>query len=327
MEYRNFGSSDLRVSAIGFGGWPMGGTQVVGGYGQTSEDEVIATVQRALELGITLFDTAYAYGLGYGEELLARALGERRKDVVVVTKCGIYYDDEAKNWRRDSRYQTVIDSAEASLRRLKTDYIDLLLIHWPDVATPFEEPMRAFSDLIAAGKIRYAGVSNFDSAQLGECLKTLQVVTDQVGYNMFDRRREPELIPFCQRHGVGVMAYGPLAHGLLTGTFTAQTAFDLKDWRAGGGIFGLPLMKGDNLLRNIEVVDRLKEVAAASGRSVAELAVAWVLRHQVVTVALVGARRPGEVEQNVKAVGWKLEPDELRRIDEILANAVGTTPE
>ena len=327
MEYRSFGSSDLRVSAIGFGGWPMGGTHVVGGYGQTAEDEVIATVQRSLDLGITLFDTAYSYGLGYGEELLGRALGARRKDVVLVTKCGIYYNDATSKYDRDSRYQTVIGAAEASLRRLNTDHIDLFLIHWPDVATPFEEPMRAFSDLIAAGKIRYAGVSNFDSAQLGECLKTLHVATDQVGYNMFDRRREPDLFPYCLEHGVGVMAYGPLAHGLLTGTFTAQTAFDSKDWRAGGGIFGLPLMKGDNLLRNIEVVDRLKEVAAASGRSVAELAVAWVLRQQVVTVALVGARRPGEVEQNVKAVGWKLEPDELRRIDEILANAVGTTPE
>lgn len=326
MEYRNLGATDLRVSAVGFGGWPMGGTQVVDGYGGAAEDEVIAAVQRALDLGITCFDTAYAYGLGYGEELMAKALGPRRKDVVLVTKVGIYFDEATGKWRRDSRYATVVESVEGSLRRLKTECIDLYLVHWPDTETPFEEPMRAMSDLIAAGKIRYAGVSNFSAAQIAECLKTTRLAANQVGLNMFDRRWEPELLPYCQRQGIGIMAYGPLAHGLLTGTFTRQTTFDAKDWRAGGTIFGLPLFKGENFQKNLAVVERLKALAAERDKTLPQLAIAWVLRHEVVTVALVGARKPSEIEENVGAADWRLTAEDLAAVDEILKDAAGTTP-
>ena len=157
MEYRNFGNSDLKVSVIGFGCWPMGGTQ----YGATDDDEEVAAVHKALDAGITCFDTAAAYGPGHSEEVLGRALGARRKDVVVVTKCGIAFNPETETFGRDSSREHILASIDKSLALLDTDYLDLFLIHWPDPKTPISESMLALQELIDAGKIRYAGVSNF----------------------------------------------------------------------------------------------------------------------------------------------------------------------
>ena len=258
MQYRRMGNSDLTVSAIGFGCWVMGGT-----YGSFVEQEVIASIHRAIDLGVTLFDTARVYGydparmqdhpsLGAGrsEELLARALGPRRKDVLVVTK-GALPTRPGQKPARDSSYASVMLDCELSLKELKTDYIDLYLIHWPDRETPMEEPMRALNDLIQAGKVRYVGVSNFSAAQLRAGRALAPLITNQVGYNLFDRRWEREMFPAAEELGVGIMAYGPLAHGLLTGTFTPQTTFEESDWRARGMIFGQALFKDENFGKNL----------------------------------------------------------------------------
>ncbi len=336
MEYRTFGNTNLVTSAVGFGLWPIGGV-VTHGYDRSASastgnegsfrQEAIAAIRRALDLGVTLFDTAPAYGNGFGEEILAEALGSYRQQVVIVTKCGVPWNEEKQTWLPDSSYEEITRSAEDSLRALNTDYIDLLLIHWPDPATPFEVPMRALNDLLQAGKVRHVGVSNFNRDQIVECERYGSLAAQQIGYNLFDRRMEPEMLPFCQARGIGVMAYGPLAHGLLTGAFTPETRLDSKDWRARGDLFGLPLMTADNLGRNVAVVERLKRVAAEAGCAVAQLAVAWVLRHPAVTVALTGARRPGEIEENALAADWRLSESELEQIDAIMADAAGTAPD
>ena len=238
MEYRHMGSSDLEVSVIGFGCWEMGG-----GYGHFETSEVIAAIDRALDLGITLFDTARGYGTGASEELLGRALGARRQEAIVVTKGALptregQMDDKPTrpglprfNPNRDARYASVIADCEASLKSLGTDYVDLYLIHWPDPETAFEETARALQDLLAAGKARYVGVSNYESRQLREACGMAPLVANQVGYNLFDRRWEYEMMPTARELGVGIMSYGPLAHGLLTGTFNAETTFEEGDWR------------------------------------------------------------------------------------------------
>jgi aryl-alcohol dehydrogenase-like predicted oxidoreductase len=332
MQYRRMGNSDLTVSAIGFGCWEMGGT-----YGSFDEREVIAAIHRAIDLGVTLFDTARVYGFdpvranndltqasgaGRSEELLARALGPRRKDVLVVTKGGLP-TRPGQPPARDSRYASVIEDCELSLRALQTDYIDLYLIHWPDPKVPFEEPMRALNDLVAAGKVRRVGVSNFSAAQLREARAHAPIITNQVGYNLFDRRWEREMFPTAEELGIGIMAYGPLAHGLLAGTFTPQTTFEESDWRSRGVLFGQALFKDENFARNLAVVDKLKAVAARKGISLPRLALAWVLANPLVSVALTGARNAAEIEDNVAALDIALTDDERAELDGIMRGAAG----
>src|SRR2546421_7693271 len=267
MEYRALGSSALRVSAVGFGCWEMEGPF----YGHIGTGEVNRAVHRALELGVTVFDTSPGYGNGRSEEVLGGALHGRRAEAVVVTKCGQYWSGE-RGWYRDSSRATILRSIDGSLRRLQTDYVDLLLIHWPDTALPFEEAMAALNDLVQAGKARYIGVSNFRSDQLRTCAALAPLVANQVGYNLFDRRWEREMFPTAGSLGVGIMAYGPLAHGLLTGAFTPQTVFEPADWRSLGDVFGQPLFTPENLARNLGVVERLKGVAQDVGTTLPRLA-------------------------------------------------------
>ncbi len=323
MDTRQWGTSDLVTSSIGFGTWPIGGTTVKEGYGGVDDDEAIAAINHALDLGVTCFDTAPAYGRGRAEALLGRALGARRKEVIVVTKCGIPYQANTDSYGRNATYDEIVSSTEESLRQLGSDYIDVLLIHWPDVNTPAEETMRALNGLREAGKVRHAGVSNFSNAQLTDCLKYGPLVCNQVGYNLFDRRREAETFAFCREHGIGVMAYGPLAHGLLTGTFTRETTFGERDWRAGGKAFGLPIFEHDNLLKNVAVVDALQAFAAERGHTVAQLALAWVLRNPAVSVALVGARKSDEIATALPAAEWPLSDDDVATIARIMAGAAG----
>ena len=215
MHYRNFGTSDLVTSAIGFGGWPMGR----GHYGSFDDDEVVRAVHLAVDLGVTLFDTAAGYGEGEGEKLLGRALEGRRDRVVLVSKGGLMELREGTRERNSSR-EALTKGLEDSLTRLGTDYLDLYLIHWPDVTRPFSEPMEALAHFREQGKIRYGGVSNFSPQQMRESMDTFPVVCNQVGYHLFDFRPEAEVFPFCRENGLGVMVYGPMAHGLLTGTMT-----------------------------------------------------------------------------------------------------------
>jgi len=312
MEYRAFGQTEMRVSAIGFGCWELGGN-----YGHFDEQEVIAAVHRALDLGINCFDTAEGYGFGKSEALLAKALGSKRKEIILVTKFGILYPDREKG--RDSRRSMALAAIERSLQFLQTDYIDVYLVHWPDPNTPFEETMAALEEIVQSGKSRFVGVSNFRPEQIEACMAARRVDVAQYGYHIFDRRMEKAVFPYCQEHGIGMMAYGSLAHGLLTGAFTPETTFAENDWRSKGGAFGLSLFSPENFATNLAVVEELKSIAARHGKSMADLALRWVLSNPVVSVALVGFRRPEEVEANMGALDWSLDQATLDEINAVFA--------
>ncbi|HUV94258.1 MAG TPA: aldo/keto reductase [Anaerolineae bacterium] len=313
MEQRRFGDSDLVCSVLGFGTWEMSTTQ----YGDIDVNEASRAVNAAIDRGITLFDTAEVYGPYHSEELLGKALGPRCKEIVLVTKVGFDYDAESKIVGRKSTYNHIITHAEGCLKRLGTDWVDLLLVHWPDHDTPYDEPIRAMEELKAAGKIRYYGVSNFSPAMMDACEKAGHLTANQVGYHLFDRRVERAVLPYCQEHGIGFMAYGTLGFGLLTGAFTPETTFVDWDWRSSGMAFGLPLFQKEHLLKELKVVKRLQELAAHYDRTVAQLAIAWVLSHPGATVALVGMRNIKELEENVAAADWRLTAEDKAEIDRI----------
>ena len=315
MEQRQLGDSGLFTSALGFGTWEMSTTD----YGHIDVGEASDAVNAAIDHGITLFDTAEVYGPYHSEILLAKALGSRRKDIVLVSKVGFDIDKKAVNQPRNSKHDFVIERAEGCLRRMETDYLDLLLIHWPDHGTPFEETMRALESLKADGKIRHYGVSNFTPEMMDECEKHGHLAANQVGYHMFDRRMESRVLPYCKRNGIGFMAYGTLAFGLLAGAFTPDTSFVEPDWRSSGVAFELPLFKPAEFAKELRVVERLKAVAGRYDKSVAQMAIAWTLGHPAVSVGLVGVRNEWELKENVAAVGWKLDADIREEIDAIFA--------
>ena len=306
MQYRKFGNFELETSVIGFGGWPMGR----GHYGSFDDTEVLRAIDASIDLGVTLFDTAAVYGWGEGEKLLGRALKGRRDKVVLVSKGGRQWDDPDNPQLRDSSKEALTKGLEDSLRRLQTDYLDLYLIHWPDESRPMSEPMEAFAEFQQQGKIRYGGVSNFSVQQMKDCLDTFPIITNQVGYHLFDFRPEADVFPFCVENGLGAMAYGSLAHGLLSGAMTPDTQFEGDDWRRSLMAFGQPLFKGDTFLQNLKKVEALKSIASEKGMTVAQLALAWVISNPAVSVALVGTRRAAEMEENAIAAEWVMSEQE-----------------
>jgi aryl-alcohol dehydrogenase-like predicted oxidoreductase len=315
MEYRQFGRTGLQVSAIGFGCWEIGGT-----YGQIDEGQFQRAVQQAIDSGINCFDTAEAYGMGVSEQALARALGPHRRDVIVVTKFGVGYD-EVPN-RRDSSRQRATASIEKSLRNLQTDYVDVYLVHWPDINTPFDETMRALDDIVRQGKARYIGVSNFRLGQLEACMQLRRIDVVQYGWHMFDRRMASEIFPYCAAQQIGVMAYGSLAYGMLAGTFRADMQFEESDWRSRQGNLGsLNLFRSlfgpDEFPRNLRAVEELKTLAAKYRKTLPQFALRWTTSNTVVSTALVGFRQPAEVEENLGALGWTISADDLAAIDAI----------
>ena len=321
MEYRAFGRTGMDVSAIGFGCWEIGG-----GYGHFDESVVVKAVQRALDLGINLFDTAEGYGFGQSEEILGRALGTRRDEAIVVTKFGILQDDG--KWYRDSSRESALAAIDRSLKALGTDYVDVYLIHWPDTDVPLEESMGALEEIVQAGKARFVGVSNFRPHLIETCMAARRVDITQYGYHMFDRRLEREVFPTIAQHEIGLMTYGSLAHGLLTGTFTPETTFDESDWRSNGTAFNIPLFTEEVFARNVAAVNDLKPIAARHGKTMAQLALRWALRNPVVSVALIGFRRPEEVEENVAGLDLSLDQETLDEIEAVFAkHGVDTAPE
>ena len=322
MEYRPYGQTGLQVSAIGFGCWEMGG-----GYGSIEETQVIAAIHRAIDLGINCFDTAEGYGMGKSEALLAKALGDRRKDVIVVTKFGINYkNDRLKG--RDSRRSMVYAAIDRSLQALNTDYVDVYLVHWPDRATPFDETMQALDEIVQQGKVRYIGLSNFTLDEIKACMAVRRVDVLQYGCNLFDRRMAKWIFPYALENGISVMTYGSLAYGLLTGAFTEETTFEEGDWRRNGGSnMSLKLFAPDVFKRNVRAVNDLKAIAERLGKKLPHLALNWVLSHPAVSVSLVGARRPSEVEDNMGAMGWELTDEVKAEVDAIFAEyEIDTAP-
>jgi aryl-alcohol dehydrogenase-like predicted oxidoreductase len=325
MEYRQFGRTDLKVSAIGFGCWEIGGT-----YGRIDEGEFRRAVARAIDGGITCFDTAEAYGMGVSEEALARALGLRRNDVVLATKFGVGYEEMPN--RRDSSRVRVLTSIDKSLQRLRTDHVDIYLVHWPDPNTPLDETMAALDDVVRQGKVRYVGVSNFRLPQIEEAMRTRRIDVVQYAWNMFDRRMQTEIFPYCAAQEIGVMAYGSLAYGMLSGTFHPGMSFDENDWRSRGGMVGnlnlfRTLFGPEHFPRNLAAVEDLKRLAAKHDKTLPQFALRWTLSNPVVGTALVGLRTPAEVSENLGALGWEASRADMEEVDAILArNGAVTVP-
>jgi aryl-alcohol dehydrogenase-like predicted oxidoreductase len=318
MRYVRLGKTDLEVSTIAFGTWSFGGE-----WGDFDRNEATASIHRALDLGITLFDTAQAYGFGVSERLLGRALGSRRDDVIVATKGGLRM--EANGLVRDDGRAWLRKGVESSLRNLGTDRIDLYQIHWPDPHTPAEETGAALEELVREGKIRHVGVSNYGVKEMEELAAAGRVETLQPPYHLFRREIEDEILPYTKEHDIGVLVYGPLAHGLLSGRMTSETRFPAEDWRSGSSDFD-----GETFARNLAVVGRLKEVASDLGLSLPELAVAWTLAHPAVHAAIVGARRPSHLEGTAGAADITMSQVDLDRIAAIMRDAAlvhGPTPE
>jgi len=313
MEQRRIGTTDLVCSVVGFGTWEMSTTT----YGEIDVTEASSAVNAAIDAGITLFDSAEVYGPYHSEEILAKALGPRRREITLVTKVGFTYTAENKVAGRDSKHDSIIAHTEGCLRRLNTDTIDLLLIHWPDHATPFEESMRALERLKADGKIRHYGVSNFNVAMMEACNRHGSIAVNQVGYHLFDRRMEAEVLPYCLEKQIGFMAYGSLGFGLLSGAFTPETTFVDWDWRSSGKAFGLPLFTHEDFLKELRVAERLKGLAARHGKSLPQLAIAWVLDNPAVSVALVGMRNERELQENIAAADWRLSAEDRGEIERV----------
>lgn len=324
MKYRALGNTGITASLLGFGMWPIGGTQHAGDYGKVDDEQAVRAIRRALDLGVTLFDTAPAYGNGRAETILGDALVGGRDGAVIVTKCAVHWDYAQDRWVTTSNREAILTSATESLRRLRTDRIDVLLIHVPDPAGSPEGSMEAFRELVDSGKVRAVGVSNFTTEQLDEYRRHGRIQVQQSGYNMIDRRIEGSMVPYVQSADIGLMTYGSLCHGLFSGTWDSTTSFAPNDWRSKGDVFGLPLFLGDNLRKNVEMSARLQKFAVSRSRTLAQLAIAWVAHHEFVATCLAGMLTPGEVEDNVKGVEWSLSPAELNEVDAILAHAAGT---
>jgi len=323
LRTREFGNSGLKTSVIGFGGWPMGKGQ----YGELDDQKATAAAKAAFDAGVNLFDTAAVYGWGYGEELMGRSIKGFRNKIVLVTKGGRRWEqgntDRTRATVSDSSPEYLNQGIEDSLRRLQTDYIDLYLIHWPDPTRPYSVPMGVLERAKKAGKIRHYGVSNFTVAMLEESLKHGRPACNQVGYHIFDRRPEAATFPFVQKNKVGVMAYGSMAHGLLTGAWTPGQKFGEDDWRRNGKNFGLTTWAPENLPANLAIVEKLKAMAKRHGKTLPQLAIAWVLSHPAVTVALCGAKEPKEILDDIGG-DWVIPQavrDEINRL--VVAEGAG----
>ena len=323
MKYRELGNTGISASVLGFGMWPIGGTQQAGDYGSVDDAEAVKAIRRALDLGVTLFDTAPAYGNGRAESILGEALSGRRQEAVIATKCAVHWDYAESRWVTTSNRKAILQSAEESLQRLGTDHIDLLLIHVPDPNGSPEGSMSAFKELIASGKVRSVGVSNFTTDQIDEYENFGKIQVQQSGYNLLDRRIESKMVGHVASRDIGLMTYGSLCHGLFSGTWTSDTTFPANDWRSKGDVFGLPLFLGDNFKTNVNVARQLQVFAAARSHSLAQLAIAWVAQHGFVATCLAGMLSVSEVEDNVEGVNWSLTESDLREIDEIVAKAAG----
>lgn len=320
MDYRNLGRSGLKVSAIGLGTHYFGWLH--------DEAASRAVIERAFDRGITFIDTADVYDLGRSEEFVGRAIRGRRADLVIATKFGWPMGggpsgapvDPRPNARGGSRHY-VLSAVEASLRRLGTDYIDLYQIHFPDPSTPIEETLRALDDLVRAGKVRYIGCSNFSAWQVSEAMWTSchhglhAFVTSQPQYNLLQREIEQEHLPCCASHGLGIVPWGPLAGGFLTGKYRREQQYPPDSLLATRPMAYERIPSEANWAK----LEALEAFAQARGRTVAELAIAWLLAQPRVSSVIAGASRPLQVDENVAAVDWVLDAAALAEIDAICA--------
>ncbi len=318
MDKRKLGFTDLHLTTIGFGAWAIGGGDWQFGWGAQDDKDSIAAIHKALDLGINWIDTAAAYGLGRSERVVREALRGRRDEVIVATKCSMVWEDSSKGMVSNRlKAWSVRKEVEESLQRLGVEVIDLYQIHWPRPNEDIEEGWTEMANLVKEGKVRYAGVSNFNVSQIKRCQAIHPVASLQPPYSMLERGVEDELLAYCAKNEIGVVAYSPMASGLLTGKFTRArlAALPENDWRRRGKHF-----QEAELDANLELVEGLAGIAGRYQRSVGELAVAWVLRRAEVTSAIVGARRPEQIEQIATASDWALSATDVEEIEAQLAH-------
>ena len=313
MELRPFGNTDLKVSVIGFGSWGIGGAP----FWKTEGDDISQrAILKAFDLGINFYDTAPVYGFGHSEKLIGKTLKSVRDQVILATKCGLRWEkQDFSGIRKNCTRESIIEEIDWSLKRLQTDYIDLYQVHWPDDKTSHQETMQALLDIQNAGKIRYIGVSNYSPKQIAHCLKYTSVVSLQTEYSLLQRSIEKETFPFCQKHNIGILAYSPLASGVLCGKYGKDTRF--SDWRSRK-IMGH--FSGEKFEKNIDKVEDLRRLSRSIGKSCTHLAINWVINQPGVVSALVGIKNSSQLEYNVNAVGWELEESYRNEIDKIFSN-------
>lgn len=309
MNFKMLGKSELKVSTICFGCWALGGK----GWGTDVDDQQsILAIRRAIDLGINFFDTADVYGNGKSEEILGKALGGAYRDVMVATKVGNRFDKDGRIYG-DLSKDHILWSIDESLKRLDREVIDLYQVHRPDDGTPIRETMDALMACIEAGKVRYIGLSNQTVEQISEYMSYGTVVSLQPPLNLLYRYAEIELLPFCLQNDIGVIPYSPMARGLLTGKYREKVTFPENDFRGAYFLFGEGAFE-----RNIQSVMALEQYAQDLSITMSQLAIAWILAHPAVTSAIVGAKRPKQIEETASAYDIKLDQDALKKIERIL---------
>jgi aryl-alcohol dehydrogenase-like predicted oxidoreductase len=326
MKYRKLGNTDLQLSEVTFGAWAAGGWM----WGGTERKDAIDAIKASYSLGVTSIDTAPIYGQGTSEEIVGEAIkGISRDRVQILTKYGMRWDLKKGDFAFSSKNnngsdidiykyagkESIIKECEDSLKRLGTDYIDLYQIHWPDSTTPIEESMEAVARLIKEGKVRYAGVSNYDAKQMAEAEKYVDVVSNQVPYSMVKRSIEEELIPYCLQNNKSILAYSPLERGLLTGKMKPGYKFSAGDHRSEISFF-----KDENLKRTDDFLELIKPIADEKNLTIGQLVLLWTLAQPGITITLVGARNSEQAIVNAKAIDSSLSSEEISLISGHLAN-------
>ena len=297
MEYRRLGRSELEVSAVILGCWIHGKS----GWHDVEDEESVAAIREAIELGVNTLDTAEWYGGGHSEQVIARAVeGMHRAELIIATKVAPTHLQRAQ----------LFEACERSLKNLNTDYIDLYQIHWPNEKVPIEETMGALSELREQGKIRVIGVSNFDERQMAGVLEHGRIESLQPPYSLFWRHTEKRILPFCREHEIGVIAYSPLAQGLLTGKFGPKLDLPEDDIRHKNELF-----KGETYPVALQAVEEVRPIAEKHGRTLGQVAINWVLCQPGLTAAIVGARNPQQARENVGGAGWRLDEGDLAKLD------------
>jgi len=315
MQKRKLGKTDLELTTVGLGTWAMGGPWEFG-WGPQNDDDAIGAILAAMEAGINWIDTAPAYGLGHSEELVAKALGQTNHKPIIATKCGILWNDK-KQKVTCLKKESVRTECHNSLKRLNVEVIDLYQMHWPDPEEDVDEAWEEMLKLADEGKVRYLGVCNFNVGQLERICKMGPVVSLQPPYSMLHREAEDELLEYCARHKMGVVAYSPMQRGLLTGKFSPQRFAGLApdDHRRRNPDFLEPRFSA-----TLELVECLKNIAERNSRTCAQLAVSWVLRRDEITAAIVGARRPEQIIETAPASDWDLGKEDIEEIEKLLVD-------
>ncbi len=314
MEKRQLGNSDMHITTVGFGAWAIGGDGWANGWGPQDDADSISAIHHALASGINWIDTAAVYGIGHSEEVVGQALKGRADKPYVFTKCSRLWDDKGVPYG-SLKSHTIRQECEDSLRRLQTDVIDLYQIHWPNPDEDIEEAWTTLADLQRAGKVRWIGVSNFSAEQMARAQAIAPITSLQPPYSMIRRDIEASILPYCQANNIGVIVYSPMQSGLLTGAFTHERAANLpaSDWRSRNPQYQEPLLS-----RNLKLADLLKEIGARLGVSAGAVAIAWTLKHPAVTAAIVGARRPDQIDGIIGGGSIQLTEADLAAIESFM---------